>query len=203
VLTAQPGDLLVTLRASTNLRAREQVDVLPKQGGVVAALLVEEGARVAAGAVLARLDDAEWRLQAQQSEARTQAARDAVERARALAALDLISEQEVERLASDARVAEADLGLARLRVENAVIRAPFGGTVTHRYVERGQQVSTATPAFGIADLDRLEAQLAIPEREASRVRRLRRARRRPSRRWGRRRTSALLRVRQFRLDFLQ
>jgi len=169
VLTAQPGDLLVTLRASTNLRAREQVDVLPKQGGVVAALLVEEGARVAAGAVLARLDDAEWRLQAQQSEARTQAARDAVERARALAALDLISEQEVERLASDARVAEADLGLARLRVENAVIRAPFGGTVTHRYVERGQQVSTATPAFGIADLDRLEAQLAIPEREASRV----------------------------------
>jgi membrane fusion protein, multidrug efflux system len=169
VVTARPGDLLVTLRASTNLRAREQVDVLPKQGGVVAAILVEEGARVAAGAVLARLDDAEWRLQAQQSEARTQAARDAVERARALAALDLISEQEVERLASDARVAEADLGLARLRVANAEIRAPFAGTVTHRYVERGQQVSTATPAFGIADLDRLEAQLAIPEREAPRV----------------------------------
>jgi RND family efflux transporter MFP subunit len=169
VQVVQPGDLQVTLRASTNLRAREQVDVLPKQGGIVSEILVEEGARVQSGQALARLDDEEWRLQAQQSEARAQSARDAVERARALAALDLISEQEVERLASEARVAEADLGLARLRVENAVIRAPFAGTITHRYIERGQQVTTAAASFGLADLDRLEAQLAIPERDAPRV----------------------------------
>jgi membrane fusion protein (multidrug efflux system) len=66
-------------------------------------------------------------------------------------------------------VAEAEVGLARLRVENARIRAPFAGTVTHRYIERGQQVNTSAPAFGVADLDRLQAQLAIPEREAHRV----------------------------------
>jgi membrane fusion protein, multidrug efflux system len=169
VRVVQPGDLEVTLRASTNLRAREQVDVLPKQGGILARILVEEGARVSEGQALARLDDAEWVLQAEQSEARAQSAKDAVERARALAAMDLVAEQEVERLVSEARVAEADLGLARLRVENAVIRAPFAGTVTHRYVERGQQVTTAAAAFGLADLDRLEALVAIPEREAGRV----------------------------------
>jgi membrane fusion protein, multidrug efflux system len=169
VLVVQPGDLQVTLRASTTLRAREQVEVLPKQGGIVAEILVEEGARVSEGQALARLDDAEWRLQAEQSDARAQAARDAVERARALARLDLISEQEVDRLASDARVAEAEVGLARLRVENAVIRAPFAGTVTHRYIERGQQVTTSSAAFGIADLDRLEAQLGVAERDAARV----------------------------------
>ncbi len=169
VQVVQPGDLQVTLRASTNLRAREQVDVLPKQGGIIAEILVEEGTRVTAGQALARLDDAEWRLQAEQSEARARSALDAVERARALAAMELISEQEVERLASEARVAEADVGLARLRVENAVVRAPFAGTVTHRYLERGQQVTTAAPAFGLADLDHLEAQIAIPERDAPRV----------------------------------
>jgi membrane fusion protein, multidrug efflux system len=75
----------------------------------------------------------------------------------------------VERLASEARVTEADVGLARLRVENAQIRAPITGTVTHRYIERGQQVNTTNPAFHLADLDRLEAQVAIPERESSRV----------------------------------
>jgi membrane fusion protein, multidrug efflux system len=169
VRVVEAGDLQVTLRASANLRAREQVDVVPKQGGLLARILVEEGARVSAGQELGRLDDAEWVLQAEQSEARSRAAQDAVERARALAELDLISQQEVERLASDARVAEAEVGLARLRVENAVIRAPFSGTITHRYVERGQQVTTSAPAFGIADLDRLEAQIAIPEREAARV----------------------------------
>lgn len=168
-VVAQAGDLEVTLRASTNLRAREQVEVVPKQAGVIAAILVEEGARVREGQVLAQLDDAEWRLLMQQSEARASSALDAVERARALQELELVSAQEVERLGSEARVAEAEVGLARLRVENARIRAPIAGTVTHRYIERGQQVNTAAPAFGVADLDRLQAQLAIPEREAHRV----------------------------------
>jgi membrane fusion protein, multidrug efflux system len=166
---ARPGDLEVTLRASSNLRAREQVDVLPRQGGVVAAILVEEGSRVQEGAVLARLDATEWRLQAEQAEARAQASREAVTRARALAQLDLISEQEVERLVSESRVTEAEVGLARLRVENAEIRAPISGVVTHRYIERGAQIGTAAPAFAIADLDRLEAHLAVPERDVSRV----------------------------------
>ncbi len=165
----EAGDLEVTLRSSTNLRAREEVDVIPRQGGVIARIQVEEGARVSQGQVLAQLDDAEWRLQADQSEARARAASDAVERARALRELDLISEQEVERLASEARVAEAEVGLARLRVENAEIRAPIAGTVTHRYIERGQQVGTTNPSFRLADLDRLEAQLAIPERESYRI----------------------------------
>ena len=168
-IVAQPGDLEVTLRASTNLRAREQVEVIPKQAGVVSSIMVEEGVRVREGQILAQLDDAEWRLQLQQSDARASSALDAVERARALQDLELVSAQEVERLSSEARVAEAEVGLARLRVENAQIRAPISGTVTHRYIERGQQVSTASPAFGLADLDRLQAQLAIPERESHRV----------------------------------
>lgn len=165
----ETGDLEVTLRGSTNLQARERIELVPKQAGVVMEILVEEGDRVQAGQVLARLDDEEWRLQAEQSDARATAAREAANRASRLQEMDLVSEQEVERLVSEARVAEAEVGLARLRVENASLRAPFAGTVTHRYIERGQQVNTTNPAFGLADLDRLEALVAIPEREASRV----------------------------------
>jgi membrane fusion protein, multidrug efflux system len=166
---AQAGPLEITLRASTTLRAREQVEVVPKQSGLVARIRVEEGDRVSEGQLLAQLDDEEWRLQLQQTEARTQSALDAVERARALREFGLVPEQEVERLASDARVAESELALARLRVQNAGVRAPIAGTVTRRFIERGQQVGTQTPAFELADLDNLEAHLAIPERDAGRV----------------------------------
>lgn len=167
--TVVTGDLEVTLRASTNLRARAEVEVVPRQAGVIREIVVEEGERVSEGQPLAVLDDAEWRLQLQQAESRWEAARDAVERARSLRELELVSAEEVERLASDARVAEAELGLAELRVEQAEIRAPISGTVTHRYVERGQQVNTTNPAFGLADLDQLEARVAVPERDASRI----------------------------------
>jgi membrane fusion protein, multidrug efflux system len=169
VEVAGPTDLQVALRASANLRARQQVEVLPKQGGVIARILVEEGAAVRQGQPLAVLDDAEWRLQARQSAARAQAARDALERGLALQERGLLANQEVERLRSDAEVASADAALADLRVQNATIASPLAGIVTHRNVERGQQVGTNMAAFTVADLSRLEADVGVPDREAARV----------------------------------
>ncbi len=167
---AQPTELEVVLRGSANLRAREQVEVLPKQNGVIARILVEEGTTVRAGQPLAVLDDEEWRLQARQAQARAQAARDAYERGRALQSQGLLAEQELERLRSEAAVAAADRDLAQLRVRNAVIAAPIAGMVTHRWVERGQLVNSSTRAFAVADVTRLEADVGVPEREAVRVR---------------------------------
>lgn len=169
VRTAAPGAISVTLRASTNLESREAVEIVPRQGGLVAEILVEEGTRVSQGQTLARLDDEQWVLQARQARAQAQAAADAVVRARALASQELLSTAEVESLVSDSAVAQAQYELAELSVRNARITSPIGGVVTHRYIERGQQITTANPAFAVADVDRLEAVVAIPEREAPRV----------------------------------
>jgi membrane fusion protein (multidrug efflux system) len=168
--TAQPGALNVTLRGTANLQARDQVEILPKQGGVVSRIFVEEGARVRAGQPLAALDDEEWRLQARQAEARAEAARDAAERGVALHGQGLLADQELQRLRSEAEIAAADRDLARLRARNAVITSPITGTVTHRWIERGQLVTPSTPAFAVADVSRLEALLGVPEREAQRIR---------------------------------
>jgi membrane fusion protein, multidrug efflux system len=165
----QPREMQVILRGSANLRARQEVEVLPKQAGVIARMMVEEGAPVRAGQALAALDSEEWELQLRQAEARARATRDAAARAAQLQRQGLISDQEVERLQSEAQVSEADLGLARLRVRNAVITAPISGVVTHRLIERGQLVNSATAAFRVADVSRLEAAVGVPEREANRV----------------------------------
>ncbi len=166
---AVPADLNVTLRGSANLRPRERVEVVPKQAGVVARLHVEEGDIVRQGQPLASLDAEEWRLQARQAEARASSATDAATRARSLREQGLISDEEAERLTSEAQVAQADAELARLRVRNATITSPLSGVVTHRNVERGSQVGTTNPAFVVADISRLEAVVGIPEREAGRV----------------------------------
>lgn len=169
VRTARPGELRVTLRGSTNLRARESVEVIPRQGGLVDEILVQEGARVREGQVLARLDDEQWRLQARQAEAQATQAAEALVRARTLAQQDLMSTAEVESLVSDSAVARAQAELADLAVRNARITSPIAGVVTHRLIERGQEITAQGPAFAIADIDRLEARVAIPEREAPRI----------------------------------
>jgi membrane fusion protein, multidrug efflux system len=169
VEVVEPADLQVMLRGSANLRARQQVEVLPRQSGTIARILVEEGANVRQGQPLAVLDDQEWRLQARQTAARAQAARDGLERGRALQERGLLADQEVERLRSDAEVAAADAALADLRVQNAVIASPMTGVVTHRSVEQGQLVGANTVAFTVADVSRLETDVGVPEREAPRV----------------------------------
>jgi len=166
---ASTGDLQVTIRGSTTLRAREAVEVVPRQSGIVAALLVEEGDRVRAGAVLARLDDEELRLQAQRTQARMLDVTNRLARTRSLAAQQIVPTQEVENLISDSTVAAADLELAQLSVRNAQITSPIDGIVTHRYIQRGQQVGGSQAVFEVADIDNLEARINIPERDASRV----------------------------------
>lgn len=165
----EPRDLEVTLRGSTNLRAREEVQVLPKQQGVVAEIHVEEGDVVSEGQVLARMDDEEWRYEARRAEARADAARRQAERAAVLQERGLMTDQEAEGLKADAEVAESDYELAQLRVRNARITAPVDGIVTHRFIERGQLLSASEAVFTVVDDRVLEARVAVPERQANRV----------------------------------
>ena len=165
----EPRDLEVTLRGSTNLRAREEVQVLPKQQGVVAQIHVEEGDFVSEGDVLAVMDDEEWRYEMRRAEAQAEASRRQAERAEVLQGQGLMSDQEAEGMKADAEVAESDYELAQLRVRNARITAPVDGIVTHREIERGQLLSTSEPAFTVADDRTLEARVAVPERQAHRI----------------------------------
>jgi len=163
------GDLQVRMRGSTTLAAREVVDVLPRQGGLVAQVLVEEGDQVGEGQTLLQLDDEQWRLQLQQSEARYRAMVDRIERSRALAQMQLITAQEVQNLVSDSAVVAAELALAELTVRNASVSSPIRGIVTHRRVQRGQQVGTGEVVFTVADLENLEASVAVSERDSHRI----------------------------------
>jgi RND family efflux transporter MFP subunit len=173
--TAAPADQAV-LDATGYVTARRQATVSAKVTGRVAEVLIEEGQRVAAGEVLARLDpidaDAQHALAQSQLAAasaelddlrlqRTQAERDA-ERAEALVARKLTSTQSVEdarlrvttlgaRLhAQDRRVevAKRGLELAEVALDNTIIRAPFDGVVTVKAAQPGEIVSPMSAGGG-------------------------------------------------------
>lgn len=142
----------------------------------VAEVTAVEGARVAAGAIVAKLDardiaakqvqaaaglataqsaHAEARLHADRirslfdDSAATPAQRDAAEAslARATAAVD------------QARGAEAEL---RALVDYAVIRAPFAGTVARRFVDPGAFAAPGAPLLTIVDDAALRVRVEIP-----------------------------------------
>ena len=67
-------------------------------------------------------------------------------------------------------LAEADEGLARLALSYTTVTAPFGGQVTNRLVDVGQNLSVGTPLFVMADFEPLLARVHVPSREFNRLR---------------------------------
>ena len=164
------------LNASGYVTARRAATVSSKFTAKVVEVLVEEGMRVQAGQVLARLDasipNASLRLaQAEAAAAgsaleetrvRIEEARLDMERARSLASQQISSQSDLDRAraqynALQARlvaqrdslsVAQRAVALRSQDVEDAIIRAPFTGIVVSKNAQPGEMISPISAGGG-------------------------------------------------------
>ncbi|MBI5600226.1 MAG: efflux RND transporter periplasmic adaptor subunit [Gemmatimonadetes bacterium] len=156
--------------ASGTLGAKDEVTLSFKIGGIVGKVLVDDGARVKRGRVLAALDQRE--IDAMLAKARAgaeKARRDAqrVERLYKDSVATLAQWQDVQT-ARDA--AEADLRAARVNHEYSTITAPTDGVVLMRIASAGQMVGAGTPVIQFASNARGSVLRAgVPDRDAVRL----------------------------------
>ncbi len=164
------GDLWVALETFSILEAERLVDVLSREKGRVESLKVEEGSRVTAGRLLAKLDDEELQISLKEAELKEQETERAFRRAEQLFKKKMTSQDQydVARFAYDQALTQAEL--ARLRVRNTLIVAPVSGVVVERLVEVGQLLQQNQKAFVLGDFKPLLAPIHLPENEISRVR---------------------------------
>lgn len=117
------------------------------------------------------LDAAE--TQAQVTRAQATQAQAAYDSAVQNASLVHTGAREEDILAARAQLAQAESGLAAVRVQirDATVTAPFNGTVTRRNVEPGETVSSsassASPLLVLSQVDDVYVLLAVPARHRS------------------------------------
>ncbi len=149
------GDAL-ELRGQVAARSRVRLGF--KQGGVVDAILVREGDRVASGQLLARLDDVDARSLVRMARtARDKARRDS-ERAVRLAregalATSLSDDAQSQLEATEAQLLQAEDALNRTR-----LTAPVPGTVYMRTAEPGETVGAGSPVIVLDSTSALEVE---------------------------------------------
>jgi RND family efflux transporter MFP subunit len=164
------------LDATGYVIARRQATVSSKISGKLEEVLIEEGVRVEAGQLLARLDDSDAKAQLDLALARLAAAkarlgeinvqldqaRRGLKRQTELRARELASEEalenartEVETLSaqleaqrSQVRVAEAEVQIAQVAYDNTVVRAPFAGVIVAKAAQPGEIVSPMSAGGG-------------------------------------------------------
>jgi RND family efflux transporter MFP subunit len=157
------------LNASGYVTARREATVSSKVTGKVVEILVEEGMRVEANQVLARIDASNVEKSLRWAEAQLESARKALgetkanleyaerefQRVSQLAEVQAESQNTRDRAESDAKalrarlekqmaeieVAERDVAIKQQELDDTVIRAPFAGIVTTKNAQPGEMIS--------------------------------------------------------------
>lgn len=197
VATAQQKDLVRRITLPGTLVALNEATIYGKVAGYLRSIRVDKGDRVRRGQVLAVLEIPEMVKETDQAKAAYQQALADLSRAKAEADLqaatfgryqevhrkdpDAISKQELDQYRSKNEVAQADVELAKAKVNTAranmerlaalqqysEISAPFSGVVTARFVDPGALIQAATssnqPVLTLQDLDTIRVYVSVPE----------------------------------------
>ena len=164
------------LQATGYVTARRQATVSAQITGALTQVLIEEGERVTAGQVLAKLDDTAQRAALAQSVAQVQAAKAILVQTQAqleqarrdskrnqdLIERHLVSQQALETADTQVRTTEAQVASqgrqvelaeaaqrgAQVQLDYTTVRAPFTGVVTAKAAQAGEIVSPISAGGG-------------------------------------------------------
>jgi HlyD family secretion protein len=200
VVPVRTGRVASTITSTTSgsVEPRLRAKVNAELSARVTRKHVEEGDRVAKGAVVISLDPEEPREQLAEAVASLEAARarlaqaevkleDAnreLRRTEALYAQKVLARQTLDAAEIQAKVArrgveearasqaqqERAASLARIRLRKAEVRAPFDGVITRILIDEGDSVTVGKPLFEIADDSSMHVEAPIDEIDAAKVR---------------------------------
>lgn len=146
-----------------SLRSENSVMLRPEITGRIAEINFTEGGKVTKGQVLVRLDDSVVKAQLQQAQANLSLANSQYRRADQLSKQGFISKQARDEAASQLKVQQAAVALAKAQLDKTAILAPFDGLVGLRNVSVGDYVSPGIDLVPIESIDPLKVDFRIPE----------------------------------------
>lgn len=169
VVVAVKDTVADAIVATGEIEAMQSIELRPEVEGRLVRILVKEGAEVARGTPLFKVDDAELKAQVARLEAERDLAVQALRRTRELLAQNASSPADLEQAEATARSTEAQLELQQVRLARTVVRAPFAGVVGQRLVSLGDYVTTSTRLVTLQTVDPQRAVFRVPERYAGRL----------------------------------
>ncbi len=161
IAAAQVVDKVIEVNGS--VVASEFVDIRPESNGRIVFLQIPEGKMVAAGTVLAKLNDAD--LQAQMQKIKVQLALATINEQRnyKLVQAKGINQSDYDISLQQVNSLKADIAYTQSIIDKTVIKAPFSGQMGLKQVSLGAYISTATTIVSLQKVDQLNVDFTLPE----------------------------------------
>ncbi len=184
VITVVSAELWSGPTISGSLAPEREATMRAQLSGPLLSVTVDQGVRVGAGQILARIDDRTVRdswLSAKSGyttvENSAQLAARELQRAERLNQSGAIADRDVEQAtwnntAAQSQLADAKarLTLAQKALEDALVRAPFTGVVSAKMVSTGDVVQPGSAILSIVDPSSMRLEASIPASDLTAVR---------------------------------
>lgn len=133
-----------------------------KTAGQISRILVKEGDHVKQGQVMARLDDADYKLGVEALEIQCRQLQDEVNRTRALYESKSVSANDYEKAVAGLKQLKVQLQANRNKLAYTVLKAPTDGYVLSVNFAPAEMVDAGTPVINLLDVHRLEVETELP-----------------------------------------
>ncbi len=168
--TVTRGTAAAAVSATGTFGSRDEIPLAFKIGGIVARVLVDEGATVQRGQLLASLDLREITATVDKAQTGFDKAQRDQARVQRLTVDSVATLAQLQDATSALEAARSDLITATVNREYATIVAPEAGIVLQRLVTAGSTVSTGTPIMKLGGTRRGRVlRVGLPDRDALRV----------------------------------
>lgn len=163
VIIAGTKQLNNAIEANGSVVANEMLELHPEISGRLTYLNVPDGANVAAGTVLAKINDAELQAQMNKSKVQLELAQKTEERLRKLLAVNGINQADYDLALNNVNNIKADIELLKAQIEKTVVKAPFAGVLGLRQISPGAYVTPQTVLATLQVVNKVKIDFTVPE----------------------------------------
>ncbi len=163
VIIAGNSDFASDIEVNGTVLSEEMVELHPEVGGRLTYLNIPDGARVSAGTVLAKINDADLQAQLQQQKVQLELAQKTEQRLNKLLAVNGVDQATYDAALSQVNLYDANINVLKAQIDKTVVKAPFAGRLGLRLVSEGAYVSTATAIGTLQETDKIKIDFSVPE----------------------------------------
>ncbi len=159
----QEKSLAKELSTIGTLRANEAVILKPEISGRIETIHAAEGSMVKKGELIISLDSRIYEAELKQAEAALNLAQTSYNRARLLKEKGAGTVSNFDTMKAALNVAQAQVDLARARLEKTTITAPFDGIIGLRKISPGDYVNAGQELVGFSSNNPIKLDFSLPE----------------------------------------
>jgi membrane fusion protein (multidrug efflux system) len=169
VIVASNNKINKKIEVNGSVLPNEMTTIQSEVSGRVTFLQIPEGGSVAAGAVLARINDADLKASQQKINVQLDLAQKNEARLKKLLAIGGINQADYDVVLNQVNTLKADLAVLQAQLDKTVIKAPFAGTLGLRMISMGAYVTPATIITTIQQVNQLKIDFSVPEFYAQKI----------------------------------